>query len=442
MTENNKKIKQDYNEALEFLFSQLPMFSRTGAPAYKPGLDTSLQLSRYFNDPHKKFKSIHVGGTNGKGSTSHILASVLQSAGYKTGLYTSPHLADFRERMRINGKMIPQDKVVEFTKKWRESDYDGKPSFFELTMIMAFNWFAEEKIDYAVIEVGMGGRLDSTNIITPLVSVITNISYDHNQFLGNTLPEIAGEKAGIIKQGIPVVIGEKDPETSDVFLQKAEEEGAPIIFADTLEEASKIEKTDKGWLLKTGEMGIYLPLGGDYQKKNFATALAAIGQMRKAGMKISDDAIISGFRNVVENTGLSGRWMVLSENPLTIADTGHNIAGITYNFSQLKELQKERGKGKLRVIIGFVADKAIEKILKLLPRDAEYYVTQASIPRALDAGKLLEMFEANGLKAERYENVFSAYQAAQKAASEKDIIFIGGSTFIVADLLAALGKDS
>ena len=425
-----------YKEALDFLFGQLPMFSRTGAAAYKPGLETSIRLAEFFGNPHKKFKSIHVGGTNGKGSTSHMLASVLQSQGYKTGLYTSPHLVDFRERIRIDGKMIPEEKVVEFVEKWQKTGYEGHPSFFELTMIMAFNLFAEEKVDYAVIEVGMGGRLDSTNIITPELSVITNISHDHNQFLGDTLEKIAGEKAGIIKKGVPVVIGETQPETADVFSKKAKETGSDIFFADQSGIIEKIEETERGWHVRTGGNDFVMPLGGEYQKKNIATVTAAIEELRKLDIVISEDAVKEGVENVSRQTGLAGRWMRLGQNPLKIADTGHNEAGLRYNFDQLEEIIKKRPGGKLRIVIGFVADKAIDKILRLLPEEAEYYVTNASIPRALPAHKLMEKFKEAGLGGREFADVKEAVKAAEKEASEKDVIFIGGSTFIVADYLS------
>lgn len=438
---------KNYKESLDFLFRQLPMFSRTGAPAYKPGLETSINLARFFDNPHQKIKLIHIGGTNGKGSTSHMIASVLQSQGYKVGLYTSPHLVDFRERMKINGKMIPECKVTEFVNAWQNSGYDGHPSFFELTMIMAFNWFAEEMVDYAVIEVGMGGRLDSTNIITPLLSVITNISHDHNQFLGNSLEEIATEKAGIIKHGIPVVIGETQAETENIFKNRAKEMKSSIIFADkeiadenlydnNEEKGIKITESSNGWKCKYKNLHFNLPLGGDYQKKNVITVLATLNELRKLGIKIDDNSVVEGIEKVCVQTGLAGRWMILDTLPLTIADTGHNIAGITYNFNQLSNLMKERPGGKLRVIIGFVADKAIDKIVILLPKDAIYYVTNAQIPRALPSGQLMDMFEQSGLKGKKFSDVKEAFNKAKEEASNKDIIFIGGSTFIVADLLS------
>lgn len=427
---------QEYKKALDFLFNQLPMFSRTGAPAYKPGLETSLELSKFFDNPHKKFKSVHIGGTNGKGSTSHMLASVLQAQGYKTGLYTSPHLVDFRERIRIDGKMIPKNKVVDFVYNWQKADYKRHPSFFELTMIMAFNWFAQETVDYAIIEVGMGGRLDSTNIITPVLSVITNISHDHNQFLGETLQEIAGEKAGIIKQQVPVVIGETQDETKNIFITKALENNSSIVFADENIKNCDIILSDQGWNYNLEGLNITLPLKGSYQEKNLKTVLTAIDQLKKQGINIINQAIKNGLENVFENTGLLGRWTILNRKPLTIADTGHNIAGISYNFKQLNSLLAERKGGKLRVVIGFVADKAIDKILKLLPKDATYYLTNAQIPRALPVNILKEKFDNEGFNSKIFLNVKEAYKEAKEEASENDIIFIGGSTFIVADLFA------
>lgn len=433
-----ENIDKEYQEALDFLFSQLPMFSRVGAPAYKPGLDTSLALDSYFGHPHRKFKSIHVGGTNGKGSTSHSLAAVLQKQGYKTGLYTSPHLADFRERMRINGEMIPKEKVIDFVRRWRENDYQGHPSFFELTMMMAFDWFASEGVDYAVIEVGMGGRLDSTNIITPELCVITNISADHTQFLGDTPEKIATEKAGIIKSNIPVVIGEASGSVRDVFEAKAKSEASPITFADKSPLLESVEEIDGGWVCKWKEGSFHFPLGGDYQLKNIETILHAIEAMRGMGIELSSKSVAEGLERVDTLTGLRGRWMILKDSPLTITDTGHNIAGMTYNMNQLRRLESERNDCELRIVIGFVADKDIDKILSLLPREAHYYITNAQIPRALPASELKKKFEAAGLIGETYENVGKAYKAAEAAAKSQDIIFIGGSTFIVADFLLTL----
>lgn len=431
-----------YQEAVNYLFSQLPMFSRVGAPAYKPGLETSERLDAYFNHPHTKFKSIHIGGTNGKGSTSHMLASILQSQGYKVGLYTSPHLVDFRERMRINGEMIPKKAVVDFVENWKKSNYDGSPSFFELTMIMAFDWFAKEGVDYAVIEVGMGGRLDSTNIITPILSVITNISKDHTQFLGDTLEKIASEKAGIIKKGVPVIIGERQEGIDVAFKEKANSVESPIAFASdspSIESINEIE--GEGWKCVLDDDVFILPLSGDYQIRNLETVIHAVEELRKIGVELSQKSVISGIENVVRNTGLSGRWSIINKKPLTIADTGHNIGGLQYNFNQLKRLMIDRPKGELRIVIGFVADKDIDNILSLLPYDAEYYITNANIPRALPSEKLYAKMMEMGLKGRMFKDVASAYEMAKKEASDDDIIFIGGSTFIVADFLSSVQKE-
>ena len=451
-----------YQNALDYLYSQLPMFSRVGAAAYKPGLDTSLAIDSFFGHPHRNFKSIHVGGTNGKGSTSHMLAAMLQSQGYKVGLYTSPHLVDFRERMRVNGEMIPEESVIEFVEKWQASGYEGHPSFFELTMMMAFDWFAKEKVDYAVIEVGMGGRLDSTNIITPELCVITNISNDHSQFLGTTLPAIASEKAGIIKSDIPVVIGEAEGEVRDVFARRAEEVGAPIAFAEDSPRIISIEENPtKGWkgISKEGEW--VSPLSGDYQKKNLNTVLNAVDGMRKAGIEISDESVIKGIEEVETLTGLRGRWTILHTNPLVIADTGHNIAGISYNMAQLDRIMKDHPEGALRIVIGFVADKAIDKILPLLLKNAIYYITNADIPRAMSYADLGHLMYEAGLPGYVCMDVPSAYRAAMIDSYEnarmayysynepvdptkecQDVIFIGGSTFIVADLLKFLDEEA
>lgn len=413
----------EYKEAIDWLFGQLPMFSRVGAAAYKPGLERSESLSRYFNDPHTQWKAIHVAGTNGKGSVSNLIAATLQAEGYKVGLYTSPHLVDFRERIRIDGNMIPEEAVVDFVERWQRADYSGdKPSFFELTMMMAFEYFARQRVDYAVIEVGMGGRLDSTNIITPILSVITNISFDHTQFLGDTLAKIAAEKAGIIKRGIPVVIGEADLETSPVFEEAAKKAKAPLIKAyDAVDESAN--------------MRLQCSLHGDYQKKNVNTARIALRQLRELGVKISDEAMLSGFKDVEELTGFRGRWTCVKDNPLTICDTGHNEAGLRYNIRQLKKLAAERSGRKLRFVIGFVADKDVEHILQLMPGDAEYYVSQAQIPRAMKWEELQERCRAAGLKVRGFSTVKEASAAAEKEASPDDVIYIGGSTFVVADFL-------
>lgn len=420
-----------YEEKLDWLFRQLPMFSRVGQAAYKPGLERSWALARHFGNPQDKWPSIHIAGTNGKGSVSHLIASTLQSQGYKVGLYTSPHLVDFRERMRVNGTMIPKDAVERFIDQWRAmaDEYPDKPSFFELTMMMAFTWFADEQVDYAVIETGMGGRLDSTNIITPLMSVITNISWDHAQFLGDTLPKIAGEKAGIMKRGVPVVIGEAEGEIKQVFLTHAVETGSPITEAYN----QKDTKTN-------AELEGVCPLHGDYQHKNINTARVALQQLRNCGIKIADTSILDGFARVMSQTGLRGRWEIISETPLTICDTGHNEAGIRSNVAQLERLLSERArKGdstpSLRIVMGFVADKDLDHILPLFPDDATYYLTQAQIPRALNYRELHKRVTELGYSATAWPTVREAYEAALGDSAPDDILFIGGSTFIVANFL-------
>lgn len=414
------------------------MFSRIGQAAYKPGLDTSLALDRHFGHPHRSFKSIHVAGTNGKGSTSHSLAAILQSQGYKTGLYTSPHLVDFRERIRINGEMISHDGVTDFVNRYRESGYSGHPSFFELTMMMAFDWFARNQVDYAVIEVGMGGRLDSTNIITPVACVITNISRDHTQFLGDTLVKIASEKAGIIKPGIPVTIGEASGAIREVFARKAAEAGASVRYAD--ENTSIPEITDLENVSYNGDTLRY-DLRGDYQKANLRTVLTAVEMLRDCGINISREALHDGLESVGRLTGLTGRWSRIAEKPLVIADTGHNEAGLRYNMEQLRSMLEVRPKARLHLVIGFVADKDVEHILPLFPKTASYHLTQAHIPRAMDRMTLQELCRRNGIDGTVYEDVASAYQAALDEAHKEDIIYVGGSTFIVADLLEYLRSD-
>lgn len=420
-----------YEKKLDWLFRQLPMFSRVGQAAYKPGLDRSWALARHFGNPQDKWPSIHIAGTNGKGSVSHLIASTLQSQGYKVGLYTSPHLVDFRERMRVNGAMIPKEAVERFIDRWRAmaDEYPDKPSFFELTMMMAFTWFADEQVDYAVIETGMGGRLDSTNIITPLLSVITNISWDHAQFLGDTLPKIAGEKAGIMKPGIPVVIGEAEGDVQQVFRTYAAETGSPLI-----------EAYNQADMQANAESEGVCPLHGDYQHKNINTARVALRELRNRGVEISDCSILDGFARVMSQTGLRGRWEVISESPLTICDTGHNEAGIRSNAAQLQRLLSERTrKGGstpcLRIVMGFVADKDLDHILPLFPDDATYYLTQAQIPRALDYRELHKRVTELGYNATAWPTVSEAYEAALADAAPDDILFIGGSTFVVADFI-------
>lgn len=431
----------DYKETIEYLYRQLPMFSRVGAAAYKPGLDTSVNLARFFGDPHRKFRSIHIAGTNGKGSVSNMIAAMLQAQGYKTALYTSPHLVDFRERIRINGEMIPRGRVVDFVERFRSSGYEGHPSFFELTMMLAFDWFAAEKVDYAVIEVGMGGRLDSTNIITPELSVITNISFDHTQFLGDTLEKIATEKAGIIKSGIPVVVGEAKGVVRKVFEEKAEAENAPVCFAEDADDVvTSICRNGWKWRCNSVFGRFESPLAGEYQRKNIATALCAALCLRRAGITLWDAAVVRGMEDVERLTHFRGRWSVVSESPLTICDTGHNEAGLNYNMRLLSGIiayRKDHGKDvRLHLVLGFVSDKDVEHIIDLFPSDAVYYATQAAIPRALPYGELTDMLVSRGLDVTPYPDVAQAVAAALSSAAPSDVVYIGGSTFIVADYFA------
>ncbi len=406
-----------YAEILDYLYASQPVFHQVGAAAYKPGLTNTYRLMEHLGNPHLSFRSIHVAGTNGKGSTSHLIASVLQSAGYKVGLYTSPHLVDFRERIRINGAMIEEEDVVLFVEANKAFLEEIKPSFFETTMAMAFAYFAKEKVDIAVIEVGLGGRLDSTNIINPEISVITNIGYDHTEFLGDTLSKIASEKAGIIKPHIPIVIGETQIETAPVFIQIAQQNNAPIIFADrNTTEADTIP----------------CQLHGTYQKKNKITALATLLQLQKQGWKITDKDINNGFAEVCSTTGLRGRWEILNEYPLTICDTGHNSHGIRYVAQSLEKLALQQ---TVHIVFGMVNDKDIEEVLKLLPKRAIYYFTQAQTKRAIAADKLYHMAKKCGLRGKNYCNVVAAYEAARNNARKDDVIFIGGSNYIVGEAL-------
>ncbi len=430
----------DYSDTLDYLFTRLPMFQRVGPAAYKDNLDNTYLLSSYYNNPHRLFRSIHVAGTNGKGSVSHMLAAVLQSAGYKTGLYTSPHLLDFRERIRINGEMIATDDVVAWIEDFREKNesWDMEPSFFELTVAMAFDYFARQQVDIAVIEVGLGGRLDSTNILSPDVSVITNIGFDHTAILGDTLEKIAFEKAGIIKPGIPVVIGTTQPETVKVFNEVAALELAPLFFADQEFKVDYLSSDIEGNQLlsvKKFEEVLFpqlmLDLKGRYQQKNLPPVLKAVELLRQIGWKVSDDQLLNGLANAKRMTGLQGRWQILGYNPLTVADTAHNSEGITEVVNQLKETPYKR----LHFIIGVVNDKDLDKILSLLPDSANYYFTRADIPRALDERELARVAERYNLKGAVYPSVEKAYNAARNYADESDLIFIGGSTFVVAEIL-------
>lgn len=426
-----------YQEATEYLFNSTPLFQNIGKGAYKEGLENTLRLDEHFAHPHHNFKTIHIAGTNGKGSCSHTIAAILQDAGYKVGLYTSPHLVDFRERIRINGVCIPEERVIRFVEEERPFFEPLHPSFFEVTTAMAFLYFAEQNVDVAVIEVGLGGRLDCTNIISPVLSIITNISFDHTQFLGNTLAKIAGEKAGIIKHHTPVVIGETTPETRPVFQEKARLDEAPIIFAEENPEIIKIQDAADGTRkYETQHYGtIFGVLTGDCQNKNTRTILTAITELRKI-FSISDENVRNGFLNVCQTTGLRGRWQKLSDHPLTICDTGHNVAGITYIAAQIARISCR----KKRIIIGMVSDKDVDHVLDLLPKDAVYYFTQAKVKRAMPAELLYQKAQAKDLYGKTFCSVKEAYTAAREESDANDLIFIGGSTFIVADLFTDVFK--
>tara|TARA_B100000768_G_scaffold27629_1_gene25911 strand:+ start:588 stop:1760 length:1173 start_codon:yes stop_codon:yes gene_type:complete len=390
------------------------MYQRIGAAAYKVDVSNTLKLMAHLKEPQSSFKSVHVAGTNGKGSTSHMLASVLQNAGYKVGLYTSPHLKDFRERIKLNGKMMPEQKVVDFVENHRSFFEENQLSFFEMTVGLAFDYFKNEKVDIAIIEVGLGGRLDSTNVINPEVSVITNIGLDHTQFLGTTLAEITSEKAGIIKSKIPVVIGEAKPETTAVFIDKARKEKSPILFVE--EEELPEFKTD---------------LLGNYQIKNYKTAYATLGVLKQKGWGISNKNIENGFLNVAKNTGLQGRWQLLNKSPKVICDTAHNIEGLSLVLNQLKKEDFDQ----LHIVLGVVADKNLDAILPLFPKNAIYYFCKPAVIRGLAEAKLKQKARAYELIGTSYVTVSEAYKIAMSAAKTKDLIFIGGSTFVVAEIL-------
>ena len=403
-----------YEETVEYLFHVTPVFEKTGASAYKEGLSNTHALDEHFGHPHRQFKTIHVAGTNGKGSCSHTLAAILQSAGYKVGLYTSPHLVDFRERIRINGQCISKEYVVDFVEQERSFFEPLHPSFFELTTAMAFKYFAELAVDIAVIEVGLGGRLDCTNIITPVLSIITNISFDHTQFLGNTLAKIAGEKAGIIKKNVPVVIGETTPETLPVFQKKAAAKSAPLHLAEAFEVAHDYD----------------FELKGLYQQKNKQTILCAVNCLKDV-FTIPEEAIKIGMAHVCELTGLTGRWQTLQTRPLVICDTGHNVGGWQYLAEQIKAQTCKT----LRIVFGMVDDKDINTVMQLLPKQAVYYFTQASSHRAIPVHKVQEIAKAHQLEGMTFSNVKDAYQQALSDAHPEDFIFVGGSSYLVADLL-------
>lgn len=425
-----------YQETLDYLYIKTPMFQSIGAGAYKPGLQTVERLSEMFGNPQREFKTIHVGGTNGKGSTAHTIAAVLQSAGYKVGLFTSPHLIDFRERIRVNGRMIDESEVCDFVDRFiNRGGEELQCSFFELTTVMAFEHFAKQKVDVAVIEVGLGGRLDSTNIITPELSVITNISLDHTALLGHTPVEIAREKAGIIKENVPVVIGESTGEVREVFRSTADLRHAPVCYADDSNVYERAEAHDDCIIYHSTPWGeIRAELCGDCQTKNAATILCALKGLAEIGFEINSDAVADGFANVCRLTGLAGRWMKVSDNPTVICDTGHNVGGWSYLSERLKSLGD-----KLHMVIGFVNDKDVSGILDMMPREAHYHFVKPSVPRGLDADQLSVKAEAAGLQGSVSQSVEDGYKIALSQAKEGDTIFVGGSTFVVADLLKFIG---
>ncbi len=426
----------DYQQTVNYLYNSTPVFEHVGASAYKEGLSNTLALDEHFGHPHRLFKTIHVAGTNGKGSCAHTIAAILQQQGYRVGLYTSPHLVDFRERIRVNGQMISEQRVVDFVEKERGFFEPLHPSFFELTTALAFLYFAEQKVDIAVVEVGLGGRLDCTNIITPLLCIITNISYDHTQFLGNTLAKIAGEKAGIIKPGVPVVIGESIAETRPVFESKAKEMLAPIVFAEDNPEVLQSHLCPAGGRdYTTRSFGqIHGELGGDYQDKNANTILTAVRLINYSKLlpAISLSALKSGFGQVCESTGLLGRWQKIHDKPLAVCDTGHNPGGWQYLSQQIKA-QKAKEK---RIVFGMVDDKDIDTVMGMLPKDAVYYWTQPTSKRAFPVEKVAQTAAAHQLKGLIIGDVDAAYRQALKDASPEDFVFVGGSSYVVADLLS------
>lgn len=426
-----------YQETLEFLYAQLPMFQRVGAVAFKKDLGNTKALCKTLGNPEKRFKSIHIAGTNGKGSVSHMLAAILQSAGYKTGLYTSPHLRDFRERIRIDGHMIFEQEVVAFTDKMRPVIAEVSPSFFELTVAMAFDHFAQNEVDIAVIETGLGGRLDSTNVITPILSVITNIGWDHMDLLGDTLPLIAAEKAGIIKPDVPIVVGELQEEVAAVFEQHANERRSFLKFASKSWEARKSGESNgqqffdvykngkpKFGDLATDQLGIY-------QARNLVTVLAAMEQLQAQGWDLEEDSLRKGIASVGKLTGFKGRWSILQQDPLVVADTAHNEPGIKLLLQQIDQTPHD----KLHMVISMVKDKDIEKVLSLLPKNAIYYFSKAGIPRGMEAELLREKASQHGLQGVGYLSLKEAYNEALAKAGKKDLVLVGGSTFTVAELI-------
>lgn len=430
----------NFSETIHYIYSRLPVFQRVGPAAYKNSLENTLRIDDMYGNPHRQFKSIHVAGTNGKGSVSHMLAAIFQSAGYKTGLYTSPHLKDFRERIRIDGKMISKQDVTEWVENFIKNNelWKIEPSFFELTVAMAFDFFAQNCVDIAIVEVGLGGRLDSTNIITPEVSVITNIGMDHTSLLGTSIEIIANEKAGIIKTGVPVVVGERQRETTPVFLKAAARKKAPLFFSGQEFTVTYTMNDIYGNQLVAVEQegirkfpGLKLDLKGSYQQKNIPPVLKTVELMREKGWNIPLQAVYEGFENTTRLTGIQGRWQVLGNNPLIVCDTAHNAEGITAVVDQIRQIAFK----KLHFVFGMVKDKDPEEVLRLLPANAFFYFTKADIPRALHETVLTDIARGIGLKGASYSTVQAAFQQAESNAGKDDLVFIGGSTFVVSEIL-------
>jgi dihydrofolate synthase/folylpolyglutamate synthase len=431
----------NYPNTLEYLMEQLPMYQRIGKHAYRSGLDNTYRLDEYFNNPHRKFSTIHVAGTNGKGSVSHMLASVLQEAGYNTGLYTSPHLLDFRERIKVNGKLISKKFVMDFVHQHKPFFETFNPSFFEISVFLAFTWFALKKVDIAVIEVGLGGRLDSTNIISPVLSVITNIGKDHVEILGNTIEKIAFEKAGIIKSKTPVIIGETQLQTLPVFKQVADSMGTPLLIADRIHRIEYSFLSADGYQVfnvkKNGEIhfpNLKCALLGHYQRKNTVTVLAALEELVQTGIRITERHIYAGIRNVIINTGLAGRWQIIQNDPIVVCDTAHNTDGIKSVLQQVAETPHRH----LHLILGFVNDKDIREILSYMPSKASYYFSRLSVPRSMDEKELAETARQCGLTGMSYSKVEDAFNAAKGTTDKDDLVVITGSNFLVADILRYL----
>ena len=434
-----EELARMWQRTVDYLFNQRPAFERQGASGYKPGLETSLALDRMYNEPHRNYRIIHIAGTNGKGSTAHMLASCLQACGYRVGLFTSPHMIDFRERIRVNGRKVSRSFVIQWVADYRKKKLEGyEPSFFELTSTMAFDYFAWRNVNVAVIETGLGGRLDSTNIITPELSIITNIGLEHQQFLGNTLEEIALEKAGIIKHGRPVVIGHADGVVRDVFEREAKRLYSEIHFAEDKPEVIRAKHVDGVLRLETANFGtLDCELTGEYQVENVNTVLTALTILKRLKYRIKTDALRKGLARVIEDTGLMGRWMKIDDKPRTILESAHNVPGMTRAMEQLKHEEFD----DLHMVIGFMADKDVSGILELLPKKAFYYFTQAQTSRAMSVEQLSRLAAKCGIKGKCYNNVVDALTAAREAAAPRDLVYVGGSMYVLSELLTAINYD-